>query len=301
MLDECNEKVTKCPSISWARKGGCDVCIIIGTSTEMFSIAFSITIYHFSPPFSTGDNDKTQASGSARDVEVQLSSSLVVVAPEFPFPAGEDDHCESPLEAYRDIGPLLEWICGKHRQHNLSSACIYDPYYCNGAVIRHLQLLGFSNVYNRNEDCYQVWSDPTTNKYPSFEIFVTNPPYSGDHIEKLIQHVTSLAFGTKPWFLLLPNWVHKKDYYLSATANIRPFYLVPKKRYVYVPPKHFRQSKKSSVHKKSSPFVSMWYIYGGNERKNEQLVQHFLGKEHAATCDLARSKSALRDLRRKNP
>ena len=66
--------------------------------------------------------------------------------------------------------------------------------------------------------------------------------------------------------------------------------------------KDFRASKKSDVHKKSSPFVSMWYVYGGNERKNAQLIQQFqrwYGGNPNAPCDLARSKSALRDLRRK--
>ena len=33
---------------------------------------------------------------------------------------------------------------------------IYDPYYCNGAVVHHLGALGFRHVYNRNEDFYQA-------------------------------------------------------------------------------------------------------------------------------------------------
>ena len=116
-----------------------------------------------------------------------------------------------------------------------------------------------------------------------------------------MKFVTSARFGKRPWLLLLPNWVHKKDYFLEATKNIRPFYLVPRKRYVYEPPKNFRQAKKSDVHKKSSPFVSMWYIWGGTDAVNEQLIRRFSqSTEHTKEeCDLARSKSALRDLRRK--
>ena len=87
---------------------------------------------------------------------------------------------------------------------------IYDPYYCNGRVAEHLKSLGFPNVYNRKEDCYEVWKDPS--RYPKYDILITNPPYSGDHVEKLMEHVTSKVHGNKPWMLLMPNFVHKKDY-----------------------------------------------------------------------------------------
>jgi hypothetical protein len=232
---------------------------------------------------------------------LETSNQLAATKPEesravttsFPYPTDADDHCESPLEAYQDILPLLKHLT---RNKTAANVCIYDPYYCDGAVKERLGNLGFSNVYNEKEDCYSVWSDPAS--YPLFDLFVTNPPYSGDHMEKLMKQVTSSQFGSRPWFLLMPNFVHKKDYYVAATRNIRPFYLVPHKRYVYLPPKDFRQAKKSDVHKKSSPFVSMWYIYGGTERQNNELMQVFC-KNKNASCDLARSKSALRDLRRK--
>lgn len=174
---------------------------------------------------------------------------------------------------------------------------LYDPYYCDGAVVRHLTELGFPNVYNRKEDCYAVWA---SSDVPPFDVLVTNPPYSDDHIEKLVRFVTSHSFGDRSWFLLLPQWAHKKDFYTAATAHIRPFFLVPRKRYVYLPPKNYRAPKKSDVHKKSSPFVSMWYCWGGTHTANEELLQRYGGDNgNAPSCDLARSKSALRDLRRK--
>ena len=209
----------------------------------------------------------------------------------FPFPTDADDHCESPLEAYHDILPLLENLCGDNKK----DFTIYDPYYCNGAVKRNLKSLGFPSVYNEKEDCYQAWSSGVG--YPHFQALITNPPYSEEHIPKLLEHITSSNFGNRSWFLLLPTWVHKKDYYKLATANIQPFYLVPKKRYTYLPPKQFREKKASDVHKKSSPFVSMWYIWGGTSKKNEEMIQSY--NKGNGTCDLARSKSALRDLRRK--
>merc|ERR1712007_296925 len=105
----------------------------------------------------------------------------------------------------------------------------------------------------------------------------------------------------------MPQYIHKKDYYKSILAKknkkgIQPFYLVPKKRYVYLPPKDFREKKSSDVHKKSSPFVSIWYVYGGTKEKTDRLVdayKRWLKRTNCNKCDLARGRSALRDLRRK--
>jgi hypothetical protein len=209
----------------------------------------------------------------------------------FPFPTEPDDHCESPRQAYEHIVKLLEDLGGKKE----SNVAIYDPYFCNGGVVKNFQQLGLTNVYNRKEDCYRVWEG----ELPPFEVLVTNPPYSGDHMEHLMKFVTSPSFGNRPWLLLLPNWVHKKDFYVKATKTIRPFYLVPRKRYVYEPPKDFRAAKKSDVHKKSSPFISMWYVWGGTNEANERLIRRCCQTSQTHEWEFARSKSALRDLRRK--
>lgn len=211
---------------------------------------------------------------------------------EFPFETDADDHCESPLQAYKDIVPFLN-DCNERKSSN-GEMFIYDPYFCNGAVIDNFKSLGFSRVYNRKEDCYKLWG---TSSYPSHDLLVTNPPYSGDNIEKLIDHVTSESFGNRPWMLLMPQWVHKKEYYISKTKGIRPFYVVPDKRYVYIPPPSFRESKKSDVHKKSSPFVSMWFVWGGTNQQNERWLSRT--SKQIKDCGIARSKSSLRDLRRK--
>ena len=219
--------------------------------------------------------------------------------PSFPYKTDEDDHCETPLQAYADIQSILDALC-KSLGKSKSSLKIYDPYFCNGSVINHLASLGYTNVYNKKEDCYATWE---TQQEPDYDVFITNPPYSADHIDKLMSHITSAKFGTKLWLLLMPNWVHKKDYYENATTKnqvnpIYPFYVVPKKRYVYLPPPDFREKKASDVHKKSSPFVSMWYVWGGTSQRNDVLMQTFQKSAAMSDCDVARSKSALRDLRR---
>jgi len=174
---------------------------------------------------------------------------------------------------------------------------IYDPYYCNGGTVDKLNCLNFPNVINIKQDCYAAWE---SNRVPEHHIFLTNPPYSNDHIDKLMQFLTSPSQISKPWLLLMPQYVAKKDYYEAALkrSNLRPFYIVPKKRYVYEPPKDFRGSKKSDTHKKSSPFVSMWFCWGGSQQ-NTDVLASFFTKTNGTNCELARSKSALRDLRRK--
>jgi len=219
--------------------------------------------------------------------------------PSFPYKTDEDDHCETPLQAYADIQSILDALC-KSMGKSKSSLKIYDPYFCNGSVVNHLKSLGYTNVYNKKEDCYAVWE---TQGEPTFDVFITNPPYSANHIDKLMTYITSTKFGTKPWLLLMPNWVHNNVYYENSTTKNQinasyPFYVVPKKRYVYVPPPDFREKKTSDVHKKSSPFVSMWYVWGGTSQNNGALMQAFQRSDAVSVCDVARSKSALRDLRR---
>eukprot|EP00569_Conticribra_weissflogii_P004919 CAMPEP_0171332108 /NCGR_PEP_ID=MMETSP0878-20121228/3161_1 /TAXON_ID=67004 /ORGANISM="Thalassiosira weissflogii, Strain CCMP1336" /LENGTH=617 /DNA_ID=CAMNT_0011832807 /DNA_START=38 /DNA_END=1891 /DNA_ORIENTATION=- len=294
-------------------------------------------------------------SNPIRNVESMGDSSG---KPSFPYPTNPDDHCETPLQAYQDILPILDELCRSLRCGKKDSLRIYDPYYCDGSVTKHLSTLGYNNIYNVKEDCYSVWKskeDGTNNggNYPQLDVFLTNPPYSEDHIEKLMSHITSPSFGNTPWLLLMPNWVHKKDYYVNAitTGNIHgddgtsgkestnndtnksrthnakhqnkkspfnncrcnPFYVVPMKRYVYLPPLDFRDKKASDVHKKSSPFVSMWYVWGGTEKRNEALIKAFKRSGvyrgggggncdgidgDRGGCDFARNRNALRELRR---
>lgn len=69
------------------------------------------------------------------------------------FFAVEEDHCETAPESYAHIVGVLQLIARKLCMRP-EALRIYDPYYCNGAVVRHLAALGFPNVYNCNEDFY---------------------------------------------------------------------------------------------------------------------------------------------------
>lgn len=243
----------------------------------------------------------TEKDVADSSVNLRMSGNDPTASLSFPFETDQDDHCESPLEAYEDIFPILKsyaQLIQKERNDGTRTEklCIYDPYFCNGRVSSHLEGLGnFITVYNRKEDCYKVWREPS--RYPFYDIFLTNPPYSGDHVEKLMRHVT---ISSKPWMLLMPTFVHKKDYFQRLTTKScqNPIYLVPKKRYVYLPPSNFRVKKDSGTHKKSSPFITMWYIWGGSKKVTNEWYW-ILRSQHSNKFEVARSKSALRDLRRK--
>lgn len=86
-----------------------------------------------------------------------------------------------------------------------------------------------TQVYCRNEDFYKKLRQGSL---PPHDCIITNPPFSGSHIQKLMEHCSSSG---KPWLILMPTYVALKDYYKDTvlTGGKRqacPFYLVPRKR-----------------------------------------------------------------------
>jgi hypothetical protein len=134
------------------------------------------------------------------------SSSMISDDHTYPYKVVNDDHCETPLEAYKDIDDIIATYAisiGKQR----SDVSIYDPYYCEGSMIERLHTLGYRDIYNKKEDFYEMIS---LDRIPPYDVLVTNPPYSMDHMVQLLRFVMK---SSKPWFLLLPNYVYCKDYY----------------------------------------------------------------------------------------
>jgi hypothetical protein len=237
---------------------------------------------------------KAKSSQSAHAPQPTASSATqpsecraLVLVDEYPYPVFPDDHCETPVEAYQDIAPLLDAIAlqvGKSR----ATLRIFDPYYCEGSMKERMHALGFENVINEKKDFYGLIN---TGSLPQFDVLVTNPPYSADHMEKLLRFCTSEQCH-RPWFLLMPNYVYTKDYYShlfpsslgSASGNKHnpkhtarptsvspaqssnsaqsparpPFYVTPagNRRYLYTTPKGRRQEKSA---KYTSPVPTFWY------------------------------------------
>ena len=176
-------------------------------------------------------------------------------AARLPFEAEPDDHCESPPEAYADLAATLDVVAaalGRDR----STLRIYDPYYCSGAVARHLRALGFERIHNEREDFYDVLR---SGRLPPHDVVVTNPPYSADHVRRLLAFC---AANHKPYCLLLPNYVCRRPEYSLITPQ---YYVCPRRRYNYWTPKAFRGRDKSQGHvsalgHRTSPFASYWHV-----------------------------------------
>ena len=62
-------------------------------------------------------------------------------AREYAFAVDAADHCETPGEAYEDVVPFLRQLAAQLGKEPRELA-IYDPYYCNGAVVAHLGARG---------------------------------------------------------------------------------------------------------------------------------------------------------------
>ena len=230
------------------------------------------------------------------------------------------DHCETPLQAYEDIAPLLDLLIQQEKllggkKASRSGLRIYDPYFCTGKMKQHLARLGFDDVYNENVDCYKAWAvaaaaeksntkgapaadpratntatntamgtaaathtstttvnttaDPkerretTADKASptdhgckgawstsSFDVLVTNPPYSGDHILRLLAFCRK-SLSDKLVLLNLPNWVYVKYKNLLKDA----LFVVPTTRYSFDAPGFAGK-------RATAPCVTMWYVLG---------------------------------------
>jgi hypothetical protein len=219
--------------------------------------------------------------GGCEEAGITINNHHHYLRPAFSFAVDDTDHCETPASAYNDLLPLLDACCrtyGKNRR----TLRIYDPFYCNGAVIRHLGNIGFMDVYNQCEDFYAVQA---AGKIPQYDVLVTNPPYSGEHIEKLLSFCTSSG---KPWFCLLPHWVYTKSYYNRHGHNV--WYLVKHTiRYAYEPPKWVEAGNGSTAIDKgrqsTAPFPSFWYCWYPQVQR-EQVLE---GIENSSSTTMSSS------------
>ena len=95
------------------------------------------------------EDDGWGGGGQGKDKAKNVSNG------EYPFEADDADHAETPVEAYRDIAPVLARLAealGKTK----ATLRVYDPYYCAGGVVKRLAQHGFKKVYNRCEDFYKM-------------------------------------------------------------------------------------------------------------------------------------------------
>lgn len=201
--------------------------------------------------------------------------------PRYSFQVDDTDHCETPVQAYRDAINILDRLA-KSLNKTRTTLTIYDPYYCDGGVKQKLASFGFTSVINRNRDFYQ---DIDNNLTPEYDVLVTNPPYSGVHMEKILAFCSDISKTPrkKPFLLLLPHFVYTKDYYqraLSPQVSSSMFFLVPEVRYGYIPPSWVEAKMGSKAIDRgktiTAPFPSFWYCHAPTEMiQPKWLVQNF--------------------------
>ena len=202
-------------------------------------------------------------------------------ASDFPYETDYNDHFETPLQAYQDVKPLIDWLArtissssssegGKSPRH----VRLYDPYYCNGrtAVLLRDQL-GYTNVVHEKRDFYR---DIRNHTVPAYDILITNPPYSDAHkIDCLDFCFRQLRSSNKPFMLLMPAYTASKHYYRKHCSRKKDVgndggegdegleteevvYLVPNQDYHYDHPEN--------TGKEQSPFASLWFCGLGRDR-----------------------------------
>lgn len=193
----------------------------------------------------------------------------------YPYETEYGDHFETSYAAYRDLSPLLSLVASIVGRSKRELA-IYDPYYCEGACLRHLRALGFENVRNVKEDFYASAVYAGLRK-PNFDVLVTNPPYSGDHKERIFRFAATCG---KPWAVLVPAYVLEKSYFPVST---HPFFVSPNTgSYVFDHP--------HGAGFDVSPFESVWVVHLG--RRTDDLFRRL---EHDATATYRRSIQDLVD------
>ena len=119
------------------------------------------------------------------------------------------DHYETPKDAYRHVKPLLK-LAAKSKGMDAERLRIYDPYYCRGKVTSCLEDLGFPTVIHEKRDFY---ADIASSSVPVHDVLLTNPPYSGEHKERLFRYLLDTQKGQAaplPFLLLLPAWSASK-------------------------------------------------------------------------------------------
>ena len=81
----------------------------------------------------------------------------------------------------------------------------------------------------------------------------SHPSRSGDHLDKIVEFAAS---SSKPWLLLLPNFVVGRSSYTAAVSKLHPlpFYVVPAVRYAYIVPSWVGA-------RATAPFPSFWYAH----------------------------------------
>jgi hypothetical protein len=103
----------------------------------------------------TAKKRRKSGAAEASDGETRPATHTreATLAEEWPFETHFNDHFETPKRAFRDIRPALR-ACARERDVDCGRLRVYDPYFCRGAMVTHMNELGFETVINEKRDFY---------------------------------------------------------------------------------------------------------------------------------------------------
>lgn len=151
------------------------------------------------------------------------------------------DHMETSEPAIGDLASVL--------LRPLARSCLapgvpaaelrlWDPYYCQGSVKSLYARHGFPLCHNEREDFYEVIKRKgggVASSLPPHDVLVTNPPYSGQHIERALWFCA--RNGDVPWAMLIPSHVLARPWWAAMAVQLQrggraapPMFLAPSER-----------------------------------------------------------------------
>ena len=126
------------------------------------------------------------------------------------FPTDYLDHFETPRGVRRHSAAAARGRAARH-------AARLRPVLLRRRKVAALAALGCRNVINQNRDFY---ADVAADAVPPHDLLVTNPPYSGDHKQRLLDFLLSRAQQGRPFLLLMPAWVAGTDYWRAFLRKL---------------------------------------------------------------------------------
>ena len=212
--------------------------------------------------------------------------------------ASQGDDRETPARALQDIVRVLQLL-----SLPAATTTLYDPYYCQGGIKTRLAALGYPNVINEPVDFYQTVHNKAV---PAYDVLLTNPPYSGNHIRKALEFACAAVEiadggngggggggGSKPWCMLLPSNVHAREWYERVVRGEAspPLFLCPHERYSFLVPSD--TSDASAPPQEHVPYVTMWYIGGLTPLDRAALLATWKQEAASASTTLAGTPAEL--------
>jgi hypothetical protein len=148
-------------------------------------------------------------------------------------------------ELFKKIGVEVNECSSCSRRVAQASHCLPLPHLPPSSTFLHPDLLSFLSLDKSSPSPHtqklvhakrDFWADVAKGTVPEYDILVTNPPYSGDHKERIIKFCAEsgelmlwkggrrtishsplpdpwFVLAGKPWALLMPNYVANKAYW----------------------------------------------------------------------------------------